>query len=141
MENSRLRNWSSVETSPLASPGGDFVRLFLRVQGTVIVFGGRWGRMAIALFEVSRFSMSPMAIRGQFLGSSLLPGLYREENSMNPIVPEQRTATTSRLTHTAAGNATNLFGLTMPDRNASALHRSSKIRESDSTRAGSTIIV
>jgi hypothetical protein len=68
-------------------------------------------------------------------------GAYREENSMNPIVPEQRSTTTSKLTHIAAGKAPNSFGLTMPERNASALHTSSKIRENDSTLAGSTIIV
>ena len=68
-------------------------------------------------------------------------GAYREENSMNPIVPEQRSATTSKLTHITAGNAPNSFGLSMPERNVSALHTTSKIRENDSTLAGSTIIV
>ena len=67
-------------------------------------------------------------------------GAYREETSMNPIVPEQRSATTSRLTHIAAGNPPNSFGLTMPESNPSALHTSSKIRQNDSTLAGSTII-
>jgi hypothetical protein len=37
---------------------------------------------------------------------------YREENSMNPIVPEQRSATTSKLTHIDAGKGPNFFGLT-----------------------------
>lgn len=61
---------------------------------------------------------------------------------MNPIVPEQRSATTSRLTHSAAGNAPNPFGLTMPTihvSNASVQHTSSAIKENDSTVAGRSI--
>jgi hypothetical protein len=37
---------------------------------------------------------------------------YREENSMNPMALEQRGATTSKLTHIAAGKAPNFFGFT-----------------------------
>jgi hypothetical protein len=95
----------------------------------------------MALIEVSRFSNESHGNLSTVPMFFVAAAAYREENPMNPIVPEQRSATTSKLTHIAAGKARTSSALPMPERNASALHTSSKIRENDSTLAGSTIIV